>query len=60
MVHNFLLRGVVIGSAVWWLLLSGTVGLFQKRFDLQRLRWLNRLSGLVIILFGLITLGSLR
>ncbi len=60
MVHNFLLRGLVIGSAVWWLLLSGTVGLFQERFDLQRLRWLNRLSGLVIILFGLITLGSLR
>jgi threonine/homoserine/homoserine lactone efflux protein len=51
-----LVAGVFLGSAVWWLLLSGSVGFFRERFDAGKLRWVNRLSGLILIAFGLLAL----
>ncbi len=53
-----LVLGVFIGSALWWLLLSMGVSLLRARFNPQGLRWVNRLSGLVIAGFGLMTLFS--
>lgn len=50
--------GVFSGSALWWLLLSLGVGLLRDRFDPRALRWLNRLSGLILAAFGLAALGS--
>jgi len=47
-----LVAGVFFGSAVWWLLLSGGVSLFRSRFTPGALRWVNRISGLVIAGFG--------
>lgn len=57
---GLLVSGVFIGSALWWLMLSGGVGLLRKRFNLQRLRWVNRISGIIIAGFGLIALLSVR
>ena len=48
-----LVLGVFTGSALWWLLLSGGVGLFRTRFNARGLLWVNRLSGVVITGFGL-------
>lgn len=55
-----LVVGVFIGSALWWFLLSGGVSLFRKRLNSHALRWVNRISGLIIMGFGLIALFSLR
>jgi threonine/homoserine/homoserine lactone efflux protein len=52
----WLVLGVFCGSALWWLLLSSGVGLFRTRLDTQALRWVNRLSGAVILAFGLVAL----
>ena len=54
-----LVLGVFCGSAFWWLLLSGGVGLFRNRFNPKGLLWVNRISGAVITLFGIIALGGL-
>lgn len=54
-----LVSGVFLGSASWWLFLSLIVSLFRKRFNTTGLLWVNRVSGLVIIVFGLIALISL-
>ena len=54
-----LVLGVFIGSALWWLLLSGGVGLFRHRFDLYKLGWVNRISGVIIAGFGLLAFLSL-
>jgi threonine/homoserine/homoserine lactone efflux protein len=51
--------GVFIGSSLWWLILSGSVGLFRERIDSQGLQWVNRISGAVITGFGLLALSSL-
>jgi len=47
-----LVIGVFLGSASWWLILSGIVGLARERFTPAWMRWVNRLSGLVIFGFG--------
>lgn len=53
---GILVMGVFLGSTFWWVILSSGVGLFRKRFDLRALRWVNRISGILITGFGLISL----
>jgi threonine/homoserine/homoserine lactone efflux protein len=55
---GILVLGVFIGSASWWLLLSSTVGIFRSRFKPSLLRWVNRVSGAIIIGFGIFALVS--
>jgi threonine/homoserine/homoserine lactone efflux protein len=45
--------GVCIGSGLWWLLLVATVGWLRSRVTLRALTRVNRLSGLVLLAFGL-------
>jgi len=54
-----LVLGVFCGSACWWLLLSGGVGLLRARVDARAMLWINRLSGLVILGFGVAALSGL-
>jgi threonine/homoserine/homoserine lactone efflux protein len=44
--------GVFLGSGSWWLLLSGGVGLLRRQVSGRVLRWVNRVSGVVIAAFG--------
>lgn len=53
-----LVAGVFLGSASWWFLLSGGVSLFRSRFNLLTLNWVNRISGAIILGFGLLALVS--
>lgn len=55
-----LVLGVFIGSALWWLILSGGVGVFRAKFSPDRLRWVNRISGIIIMVFGLLAFLSPR
>jgi threonine/homoserine/homoserine lactone efflux protein len=52
-----LVAGVFLGSALWWLMLSGAVGVLRSRVDLRALRWINRVSGLVLLAFGIAALA---
>jgi len=54
-----LVTGVVVGSAAWWVTLSGAVGALRHRFDARALTWVNRVSGAVIVGFGVAALASL-
>jgi len=55
-----LVLGVLLGSALWWFLLSFGVGLLRARVDARGLRWVNRISGAVITAFGIAAILSLR
>lgn len=53
--------GVFSGSMLWWILLSGGVALLRHRLPAAFARWVSRLSGMLLILFGLWSLaGALR
>ncbi len=51
----WLVVGVTLGSALWWLLLSGGVSLLRERVQGYTI-WINRISGLVILGFALVVL----
>ena len=55
-----MVAGVFLGSALWWLILSGGVGLFRRAMTPERLQSVNRISGGVLVAFGLLALLSLR
>jgi threonine/homoserine/homoserine lactone efflux protein len=48
-----LVGGVFTGSMLWWLLLSGGVSILRNKLDVRCLKWVNRLSGTIIIGFAL-------
>jgi threonine/homoserine/homoserine lactone efflux protein len=54
-----LVLGVFSGSASWWLILSFGVSLFRGRVTPQWMVWINRVSGLIILTFGISALAGL-
>jgi threonine/homoserine/homoserine lactone efflux protein len=48
-----LVAGVFCGSAGWWLLLTAAVSALRSRVTIRGLTWINRISGLVLVGFGL-------
>ena len=54
-----LVLGVFLGSAAWWLVLSGGTGLFRPKLSAGGLRWVNRVSGTIIAAFGVLALSGL-
>ncbi|OGP19608.1 MAG: lysine transporter LysE [Deltaproteobacteria bacterium GWA2_57_13] len=48
-----LTAGVFVGSASWWILLSGGLLAFRKSFAYSGLQWVERISGAIIAGLGL-------
>ena len=44
--------GIFIGSTVWWIILCGSLGSVRSRLGTANLRRINRISGILITLFG--------
>ncbi|GAC1633794.1 MAG: LysE family transporter [Ktedonobacteraceae bacterium] len=51
--------GVFIGSILWWCILTSVVSFLHGRFTSVWLLWINRVSGGIILLFGIAALVSL-
>jgi threonine/homoserine/homoserine lactone efflux protein len=56
---TMLVPGVFLGSAMWWFVLSGAVGLFRAKLSARGLRWANRASGTIITTFGVLAVSGL-
>lgn len=55
-----LVLGVFLGSSAWFFILSYGVTLFRKKINSTGLGWVNRISGFLIICFGIIAIVSFR
>jgi len=53
-----LVTGVFVGSALWWLLLTGAVSHLRRRIRVQTMRLINQGSGGVILAFGIYALWT--
>lgn len=54
----FLVLGITIGSAIWWLFLSGGVAfILHHRLSPGVMRGINRFSGMIILAFGVYALS---
>lgn len=51
-----MVAGVFAGSAAWWMTLSLGVGMFRERLTPTHMAWINRVSGIIIIAFGIYAL----
>lgn len=55
----YIVLGITLGAALYWFSLSSFVNAFRKKFRLKSLWWLNKISGMSIMLFGLAAIVSL-
>ncbi len=56
---GFVVAGVVGGSTSWWLGLTSLIGLFHTRLDSGIIRLISRISGGLVMVFGLAVLINL-
>lgn len=53
---SLVVAGVVGGSAGWWLVLTTLIGFFHAKIDEKAMRAINRGSGCLVAIFGLVVL----
>lgn len=53
-----LVLGVLLGSALWWVILSNGVALLRDRLTPRALRWVNVGSGCILAGFGALAIAS--
>ena len=51
--------GVFTGSALWWVCVTGGLALFRDWFSHRTLGWIHKISGAVIVGFGIVVFLSL-
>lgn len=56
---TLLVLSVFAGSATWWLVLSGSVSMLRRKVTQRVMMWINRISGTIIIVFGIVAVVSL-
>jgi threonine/homoserine/homoserine lactone efflux protein len=55
-----LIAGIFLGAMLWWIALAAATSHFRDRFDDRAMLWMNRIAGLAIGAFGIVTLALSR
>lgn len=50
------LAGVFAGCLGWWIVLVSVVNLFRNKIRLRHLLWVNRITGIVVLIFAILLL----
>ena len=56
---GLLVTGVFLGSALWWFVLTSGASLFLAKSSTHHWCWINRISGVILVGFGVAALLSL-
>lgn len=51
--------GVLLGASLWWFSLTSFVSIFRKKFRLRKLLLVNRIAGVLVIIFAVIIFISI-
>lgn len=51
----FMVAGVFVGSALWWLVLSTVVDLLHHKISDNGMIWINRISGILMATLGIVS-----
>jgi threonine/homoserine/homoserine lactone efflux protein len=51
-----LVGGIFAGSMLWWIVVTVIVNKLRDKFNANSMRWMNRLGGIAIALFGMVML----
>ena len=52
--------GVLIGSSLWWVVLTAIVGWFRERVSTTAMLWVNRISGAALVAFGIVAILAVQ
>lgn len=55
---SLIILGVFLGAMLWWTTLTFLIDLFRKKFRLKQLWWINKIAGILIIVFGVAAMIS--
>lgn len=55
-----LIAGIFCGAMLWWIVLAAATSHFRERFDDKAMLWMNRIAGLAIGAFGIVTVALSR
>lgn len=53
-----LTAGIAGGTILWWFILASIANRFRKRIRLRSIWWMNKITGTVVVLFGIVVLAS--
>ncbi len=53
-----LITGVLAGAVLWWFLLTGCVSLLHRKLTQKTIRWVNQISGTIVMVLGLLAFLS--
>lgn len=51
---------VLVGSSLWWVVLTSIVGWLRVRVSTTALLWVNRISGAALVVFGIVAIVAVR
>lgn len=57
--NMLLIGGVLVGASCWWFTLTTAVNRLRDKFRIRHLWWINKITGGIIILFGILLILSL-
>lgn len=55
---SLIILGVFLGATLWWSTLTFLIDFFRKHFRLKQLWWINKIAGVLIIVFGVVAMLS--
>jgi threonine/homoserine/homoserine lactone efflux protein len=58
--HYIIFLGIFIGASSWWFTLTTFVNTYRSKFRLKNLWWLNKITGALIFIFGMLALASVN
>lgn len=53
-----MVAAIMAGSLLWWIVLSHVIGRIRNHIDIEKLRLINRVAGLLLFGFGILLLGE--
>jgi threonine/homoserine/homoserine lactone efflux protein len=56
---GLMVLGVFLGSCAWWVILSWLSSLLKSRLNQSGLAWVNRISGCILLGFGIVVISGL-
>ena len=56
---SILISGITGGAILWWFILASIANRFRKRIRLKSIWWLNKITGSVVFIFGLVVIISI-
>ncbi len=54
-----MLMAVAAGAMFWWIGLSSFVNIFRRKIRLRNLWWINKISGALVVIFGIVVFVSI-